>query len=336
MKKNIYIIYPAGYAGSYIHWMFTKSDPVLGQTTVSNPINVAGSPKFGGPGTSHLHYKIPTHIGIRYLMHWMITHRPTEKQCYSLNASTSNDVNMMVDNILCFDPDPVIIHIISSTPDTRAFGGLLGLTKWPLYWEFVFPESDGIDVFKIKDNLNLRNKIIANYDAVIPWSNPLSYIENKIPWTINSNRHTFDDYRKFYKHWFETRNKANPHEVNADQFLPPVMRPSHYYTIELTDIFKPEFPSQLATINEQCGAIPSGIVQMNDIHDEYIRIQPYKNWFTSIEQFRKDWILTEDLLENSVTEALAIREVMHVIPSDMITEPMTTEAIVNGVKKFMC
>jgi len=56
MKKNIYLIYPPGYSGSYVSWCLSKSEAGSKDTTVDDPINPTNNTKYGGAGNFDFEY----------------------------------------------------------------------------------------------------------------------------------------------------------------------------------------------------------------------------------------------------------------------------------------
>ena len=48
LQKNVYILYPPGYCGSYINWAIHASDKELQKITVKDPLNNKNSAKYGG------------------------------------------------------------------------------------------------------------------------------------------------------------------------------------------------------------------------------------------------------------------------------------------------
>ena len=57
--KNVYILYPAGWGGTFIDWAINASDVDNSKFTVANPVTVNTTAETGGAGTAHLHKKIP-------------------------------------------------------------------------------------------------------------------------------------------------------------------------------------------------------------------------------------------------------------------------------------
>jgi hypothetical protein len=41
LHKNVYLIYPPGYSGSYLSWCLSKSEKDLSTITVDDPLNIS-------------------------------------------------------------------------------------------------------------------------------------------------------------------------------------------------------------------------------------------------------------------------------------------------------
>jgi hypothetical protein len=128
LTKNIYIMYPAGYFGTFVNWAIHRADADLRLTTVDNPVNRSGSTKLGGVGTSHLHKKVPTHNPTFQHIMWMLYNRPTEKKIYNINISSDDDgallgINGFVELMMASDPTGIFINIHDNNNiDVRNFG----------------------------------------------------------------------------------------------------------------------------------------------------------------------------------------------------------------------
>ena len=103
LDKNIYLIYPPGYSGSYLSWCFSKSEIDLAESTVDDPLNIYNNKKYGGTGTSHLHYRIPTHSTIKEVMYWLILNQPKEKKIFLINGWDKGSIIETINNIMNFN-----------------------------------------------------------------------------------------------------------------------------------------------------------------------------------------------------------------------------------------
>ena len=110
LQKNVYVVYPAGYHGSYVKWAIEVSDLDRRAVTVLDPLNRTSSVSHGGPGTSHGHVRIPTHQGFDAHTSWVIRNRPTDPTVYIINPSGDNIYHVIV-QLLQQDPAGIIITI---------------------------------------------------------------------------------------------------------------------------------------------------------------------------------------------------------------------------------
>ena len=88
LNKNLYLIWPTGYYGTYLHWIINKSNPKTAAKTINNP--------FISTGSSHGHYKIPTHMSIESHLVGMIKNRYPVGTIYPIGLVTN--VNYASDN----------------------------------------------------------------------------------------------------------------------------------------------------------------------------------------------------------------------------------------------
>ena len=80
--KNVYILFPAGYSGTYLSWCLDKSELSSKDIIIDDPINKIKSDKYGGSGTCHQYHRYPTHGSIDHVMSWLILNQPKDKRYY--------------------------------------------------------------------------------------------------------------------------------------------------------------------------------------------------------------------------------------------------------------
>jgi len=327
MKNNIYILYPAGYSGSYISWCLSKSDFLLKDTTVDDPINNSESEKYGGTGTAHLHHRLPTHCSIDQLMFWKILHQPTEKMIYLINTWDEPWLIRSVCNIMFFDKDPLIIQI--SAEDNRYYelGNINAITKWPLYFDVQFGRLFDIDFYNLdKNSLKDRNTLVNYYDTFFTFPKKINLEEpaqhRKYP--------NFKWLRDMYHTWFSIRNTRNPHEVNEEQFVKPTLFTDNIYNIDLSEIYKETLPEILEKIVSDNNAGDFNFDYVKTFHQNYIEAQNHLKYIDEIDTFKKTTILTEYLDSHPLIQALVIREIFDELPTDWETK--TLQEIINNLK----
>lgn len=326
LSKNIYLLYPPGYSGSYISWCISKSEESLASVTVDNPVNTSSTDKYGGYGTSHLHHRIPTHQNIHQVIAWIILNKPADKRIYLVNFHDEGFLGYSIDHIMNFDRDPVFIHISANNDDTLALGNLNAITKWPLY--FQVSELDkrfDINLYS-SDNKELRNKFVKHYNKFFPSSRPLDF--NK-EFDYKDN---VVEFRRQYQTWYNLRNGNNPHEVNESYYVKPKTIPDHFYSIDLMEIYKGKLTDRLSEImtDSQCGNFDFSYVK--DFHQNYIDTQTNLQLIEELSKFRITNEVNDYLTSHPLIEALVIREVLDKLPKDYNWEQETLQEIVKVVQ----
>ena len=326
LSKNIYLLYPPGYSGSYISWCLSKSEESLAPVTVDNPINTSSTDKYGGVGTSHLHHRIPTHQNIHQTIAWIILNRPIEKKIYLVNFHNEGFLGYSIDHIMNFDRDPVFIQISANNADTMALANLNAITKWPLYFQVAeLDKQFDINLFST-DTTALRNKFVKHYNDFFPASFELDF-HKKFDYVNNVS-----EFRRQYQIWYNLRNGNNPHEVNESYYVKPKLVPDHFYNIDLMDIHKENLVDKLTKIvdNSQLGNFDFSYVK--DFHQNYVNTQPNLKLLQELRKFRITKEVSSYLTSHPLIEALIIREVLDKLPKDYKWEQKTLQEIVKVVQ----
>ncbi len=304
LTKNIYILYPPGYSGSYINWAISKSDVDLATSTVDDPVNLNESIERGGVGTSHLHSRIPTHQNLQHHLIWVLYNKPVDKKIYIINSARQyNDLKRsehIITMISKYDPTGVFIHIHDDDNlDNRKYGALNTIIKWPIYFKAnqVLERKFKFDSFNCKDSLSARDTFYKNFKEIFPYSSPLDYklLREKIKW--------FDD-------WYHIRNEFNPHEVNNQTYLEPSNQLPLIYQIGLTDIVSNNFTSWLDNFLSTSACCDYNTEYVKQYHTNYINAQPNLKWFDEINEFRKTRIITDYLKSHSLLQAFTLMEML--------------------------
>ena len=305
LLKNVYILYPAGYSGSYLNWAIHASDDDLCKQVVTSPINLVDNSKFGGIGTSHLHHRVPTHQGIRQHLAWMIYNKPSQPKIYIINCDFEN-IHEVVSSILSYDKDPTFIVIHDNNDsDIRSYGQINCATKWPLFFAAKYADNGkklDFDPFNCKTDLGFRNLVA----------------ENKVGFT---NMYPLDDtsldriksYHMNYLNWFRVRNAANPHEVSSDYYLDKECFPSAcIFQLSCLDIVSKNFLSILNDILEESQCLSSfDTHRITSVHQEYIEIQQNLKWFSSLNIWKLQGHVDEYLLSHSVIQGMIISRIFN-------------------------
>ena len=315
IKKNVYLIYPAGYHGSYLKWAIEVSDKDLKQQVTPNPINNSSDKMFGGTGTAHLHARIPTHQGYHNHVDWMILNRPTEPNVYLINSGLGRAdqeyLAKMITGIFNHDPSGVVITINDNNdPALASYGRINCVTKWPVN---ILAFGSGktserfmkdFDPFDCADNRAFRNFMLEN-----DFIGSLPVLDKDILDLELENR----------RRWYEVRKKYQPHEVNGSTYLESIDYTNRLFDLSLADIPSQKFLQILDHILE-VSEISDGydISAVRDIHDEYIRIQPNLKWFDSLDHWRSTRELDDYIKSHVIVEGEVIREIMSCVGLESI------------------
>lgn len=338
--KNIYILFPAGYSGTYLSWCLDKSESSIRDSIIDDPINKTKSDKYGGAGTCHLYHRDPTHGGIEHVMNWMILNQPKDKRNYLVNVWSCNQLTLSINSILNFDRDPIIIHITANDADTKAVGSLNAMTKWPLIFDILdHSERFGIDFYNIDDSLRTRNILVKYYKHIFGSPESINFEDKEINKFECDNPDNFTkmrnspDYYYFMRHWitkwFDIRNKNTPHEVNETQFIKPYKIPRNYYTVDLKEIYQSDFPNKIESIVSGNNIGEYNFDYVKSFHQTYIDNQQNIRYLSEIEQFRETGVLTEYLNSHPLLRALVIINMLPKIPNEFNWEAKDLSEIVD-------
>lgn len=338
--KNIYILFPAGYSGTYLSWCLDKSEVSTADDTINDPVNKVKSDEHGGVGTSHLHKREPTHCGIEHLMYWLILNQPKDKRNYLVNVWGWNQLTRAFNYILNFDRDPIIIHITANDADTKALGSLNALTKWPVVFDtFGHNERFGIDFYNIDDSLRTRNILVKNYKIIFTWTETMSFEDKELeefrfldPVFSLKATNSPDLYyysRLWITQWYEARNKVTPDEVNETQFIKPYKFPKNYHTIDLKEVYKSDFPSKLESIVSGKDIGEYNFEYVKSFHQTYVDNQSHVRYLDEIKTFRETGILTEYLNSHPLLRALVIINLLPKLPESYDWESKDLQEIVD-------
>jgi hypothetical protein len=315
LQKNVYIVYPAGYHGSYVKWAIEVSDLDRRAVTVLDPLNRSSSTSHGGVGTSHGHVRIPTHQGFDYHTSWVIRNRPADPMVYILNPAAQS-MTMFCKNIvqlLLQDPTGIIITINDGNDRvTQSYGRINCVTKWPTFLAAVdnannkiFGMHENFDPFDCAHDRLFRNSMVSDVNELT---------KNVWDFTSTTAPLDFENLKKHvakYDDWYRVRNQYQPHEVNESTYLPRVDYKNRLYQLNITDIPSNKFLSQLQDILTTSRISNNfNLDIVNNYHRDYISTQPNLQWFDSFAHWDQSGELDNYLLSHSIIEAEIIREIM--------------------------
>ena len=314
LQKNVYIVYPAGYHGSYVKWAIEVSDLDRRTITVLDPLNRSNSTSYGGPGTSHGHVRIPTHQGFNDHTNWVIQNRPVDPTVYIINPSGDNICHGLV-QLLIQDPTGIIITINDGNDRvTQSYGRINCVTKWPTFMPATdavtgnknFGMHENFDPFNCARDRLFRNSMVTNINLLT---------QNARDFSTASSPLNFEDLEILaarYNNWYSVRNQYQPHEVNETTYTPRVDYENRLYELNIKDIPSDKFLLQLQDILTTTGISNKfNLDVVNNYHRDYILAQPNLQWFDSFAHWSRTGELDDYILSHSIIEAELLREIMH-------------------------
>lgn len=307
IKKNIYILYPAGYSGNYLRWAITVSDVDKFPSTVKHSVNKTASLLYGPAGTSHLHERHPTHHNLKRTVAWIIRHKPTEPNIYLVNHDGMDIIiEEEIVRIAMFDEDAAFIVIHDSQYLCREYGIINCVTKWPAYLMSTRPSelnkwlSDTNDSSYQFDAYNCANDIVFR-------NNIVRYGENLFGKPCVSRPSLLNWISAVYNNWYYCRNLVNSHEVNEEQYIPHISMEGRVFDMLNLDIASDKLPSILKSFLEKSGISDNfDCSHFEKVHHEYIDAQPNLQWFSSVDAWEKTGEIDSYLRSHSVIQAQLI------------------------------
>lgn len=302
LQKNVYILYPPGYSGSYINWAINAADRDQAQYTVSNPVNITTSLQLGGSGTSHLHTRIPTHQSIQQHLTWVLYNKPQDYRVYIINVG-DHDICQAISTLCQYDTTGVFINIHhNNDEDIDSYGTINCVTKWPTFMEvslhtktsnsrFYSGLPKNFDPYNCSNDIAFRNQVVKTQQKMFRHSNPIDM--TKLEATI---KNTTD--------WFKIRNLRQPHEVNETMYVARPDLTDRIFEINCKSIASQEFISwfrdfmQLSSVSTDWSLDP-----IIDVHNCYISSQTNLQWFDSIANWKQTGKLDQYLTSHSIIEA---------------------------------
>jgi hypothetical protein len=295
LVKNVYLLYPPGYSGSYVNWCINISDVDRFGSTVKNPINTSKSNEHGGSGTAHLHLRIPTHQSYTQHVNWVLLNKPSTPQIYIINTGGAEKNNFVVSQILQHDPNGIIINIHNNCDSLiDSYGAINSATKWPVMYvagRVLFGgEPLPHDPFDCSDDILFRNWAVDN-----KWGQgPLDFEK------INQLFQRYLD-------WYQIRNKYQPHEVNDSHYITNFDSNNRIFEFTCLDIAGPNFLNIFLDLmtRSQCSN-NFDLEYVNNFHINYINAQKNLQWFKSVAEWEVTGKLDDYLMSHSIIQARLI------------------------------
>lgn len=311
LTKNIYILYPAGYSGSYLNWAINISDKDLYSTTVKSPINTSTSDQFGGAGTSHNHVRVPTHQDVYHHLSWVAYNQPSDKKIYIINDHTPH-VYSSIRYITQSDPTGVFVIIHNnSDPDTDAYGTINCITKWPTFGEARLqllsadPREENFSWYE--SSRAYRNFIVKNLSTFFLHMDKPDYdaLTNEVNKAAN---------------WYQVRNRLQPHEVNTSTYVTDFSLTNRIFDISCADIASNYFPQWLENFMHNSKVSDSYDCEyLANYQEHYINAQPNLKWIDAINEWESTGVLNDYLTSHCGIEAHVIARIFKNSNKHMLT-----------------
>lgn len=299
LQKNVYILYPAGYGGSFINWAINASDRDLSINTVNNPVNKIANIKFGGTGTSHNHVRIPTHQSLESHMAWVYLNRPDYKHVYIINTTTV-EIDKNIVQLLQADRDGVFINIHHNNDEIqKAFGTINSVIKWPSQYVASSgisgnnPIYPGFDFFNCADDKKFRNIVVRKYefDWIFRHNSPINY--DKLDKAISERQI-----------WYDIRHKLQPHEVNNKTYIDNLNYQNRIFEISLQDLFSNKFIHWFDKfLKESEISTQFDTNKVHQVHPEYLSAQTTLKWFDAVTKYDMYKEVDNFLYSHSIIES---------------------------------
>lgn len=311
LTKNIYILYPAGYSGSYLNWAVTISDKDLYHDTVKNPINTSTTSQFGRSGTSHKHVRIPTHQDVMQHLSWIAYNRPLGKRVYIINEGSPYVYNS-IRGLMQSDPTGVCVIVHNNSDlDVDAYGTINCITKWPTFGEAKLPLLS-IDPREEKFNWHESSRTYRNF-----------IVKNRSTFFVHMEKPDYNALTSEVQkaeNWYQVRNKLQPHEVNELTYVTDFTLDNRVFDISCADIASTYFPKWLENFMRNSGVSDSyNCDYVTNYQEHYINAQPNLKWTDAINEWEATGVLSDYLTSHCGIEAHVITRIFKNSNRHMLT-----------------
>lgn len=323
LNRNLWMIWPTGYYGSYIHWLISRAEKDLKKNTVDSP--------FFSNGSSHAHIKNPPHQTIENLIQARIRNNYPDGTIYPIgirsNVSyTGSQPNWMksFENsffwTLRLEHEPVLINIYNGSNEYYTKLAVINMYNKENWVVESYPDENDYYCFKDTDAIKARNYLVKNWKTVYPWHDKQATVE-----TVNL-------YREPENAAIQTRYKNESWEYNRDDNW--IYATGRYlYNIKLEEILNVDFISRLENILVDCEIGDFDFSDIKTVHTEFLSRQKTYIDITSSLYVQADTLqYNPELSKNILYEALAIDALMekNILPDDW--QILTLKEIVENAK----
>jgi len=297
LNRNLWMIWPTGYYGSYIHWLISRAEQDLSKNTIDNP--------FFNNGSAHAHIKNPPHQTIEFQIQAMLRNRYPTGTIYPIgirsNVSYNSDNHNWMKSfentffwIMRIENEPVIINLYNGGNDYHTKLAAINVYHKEHWIIETVPDSNGYYPFKDNDKLFARNYLVENWKHIYPWHNE----------QLSTN--TVDLYREAMNKSLQLRHEKEGWEYNKeDNWIHASGK--YLYNIEISTVLQPNFIDILADIMSHCAIGNFDWDAVRHIHSEFInKQQPFVSIANNLYTQCKNLVYNPILDNNILYAALAI------------------------------
>jgi hypothetical protein len=298
LNRNLWMIWPTGYYGSYIHWLISKCEKDLSHKTVDSP--------FFKNGSSHAHIKNPPHHTIEFQIQSILRNRYPVGTIYPIGVksnvtfnSANNNWMKSFENTLFWilrmeQDDPVIINIHNYDNIYQTKLAAVNVFHKEHWIVTEFPDDNGYKPYDDTNILNARNYLVHDWKSIYPYQNKKLSID------------TINQFCEAYNNGNLLRNKHESHEYNMkDNWISASGK--HLYNISLDQILDNNFIEKLSDIMNDAQIGDFDWTKCENIHTEFLeRQQPFIQIANDLYTAARDLIYKPHLDDNILYSALAI------------------------------
>jgi hypothetical protein len=298
LNRNLWMIWPTGYYGSYVHWLICKCEKDLSKNTVDSP--------FFNNGSSHAHIKNPPHHTIEFQIQSILRNRYPTGTIYPIGVKSNVTFNSANNNWMkSFEntifwilrteiDDPVIINIHNHDNIYQTKLAAINVYHKEHWIVTEFPDDSGYKPFSDSNTLRARNYLVDTWKSFYPYQNKQLSVE------------TIDQFRDAYNNGNLLRHQIESYEYNkADNWISATGK--HLYNIKLDEILSDNFIDILSSIMDDAQIGDFDWKKCGNIHEEFLERQ--KNYIQIANNLyvqAQDLIYYPDLDDNILYSALAI------------------------------
>lgn len=293
LKRNLWLIYPCGYYGSYLNWAIRKSDAADGHNVIDDPILSTGS--------SHGFLRFPSHQAMDSQIWWLYHSPVRENLIIPIHNDASPDriayginrLDKIFSYIVRLDINPFIVNIHYKDKFYKEVCALNVIDKWMVNLEIHHEYfKNEYNPWTDTDRIRARNYLKNTWEKYFPESEKLD-IKNLMTAFL------------YLKNRLDIRHRAAPMEILYEQYPLPKTFPKNNYEINVDDILSENF---VAKFKEKVNYKELGnfdFTYWEKFHNEkFLPAQKVLNWRSIKDNFIKTGEIDSYIESNLLAEAL--------------------------------